>query len=100
MQKKVSIIFLKTHQQNRAFYLYYRGVFFYGEIKCNQGVKNFNEMPVMLSVNQAAEVLGISNVSLYKLIEKDKSFPVVQLGRRKSIPKEQLKEWIDEKSKR
>ena len=57
-------------------------------------------MTVMLSVNQAAEVLGISNVSLYKLIEKDKSFPVVQLGRRKSIPKEQLKEWIDEKSKR
>lgn len=31
---------------------------------------NFDEMPVMLSVNQAAEVLGISNVSLYKLIEK------------------------------
>ena len=57
-------------------------------------------MPVMLSVNQAAEVLGISNVSLYKLIEKDKSFPVVKLGRRKSIPKEQLKKWIDEKSKR
>ena len=56
--------------------------------------KNFGEMPVMLSVNQAAEVLGISNVSLYKLIEKDKSFPVVQLGRRKSIPKEQLKEWL------
>ena len=62
--------------------------------------KNFDEMPVMLSVNQAAEVLGISNVSLYKLIEKDKSFSVVQLGRRKTIPKEQLKEWIDEKSKR
>lgn len=98
--QKVSIIFLKTHQQNRAFSPYYRGVFFYGEIKCNQGVKNFDEMPVMLSVNQAAEVLGISNVSFYKLIEKDKSFPVVQLGRRKYIPKEQLKEWIDEKSKR
>lgn len=62
--------------------------------------KDFDAMPVMLSVNQAAEVLGISNVSLYKLIEKDKSFPVVQLGRRKSISKEQLKEWIDEKSKR
>ncbi len=51
-------------------------------------------MPVMLSVNQAAEVLGISNVSLYKLIEKDKSFPVVQLGRRKSIPKEQLRNGL------
>ena len=56
--------------------------------------KNSDEMPVMLSVNQAAEVLGISNVSLYKLIEKDKSFPVVQLGRRKSIPKEQLRNGL------
>ena len=91
--------FLKTHQQNLNFSLYYRGVFFCcGEIKWKQGVKNFDGMPVMLSVKQASEVLGISNVSLYKLIEKDKSFPVVQLGRRKSIPKEQLKEWIDEKS--
>lgn len=69
-------------------------------LKQDNGVwfSNF-EMPVMLLVNQAAEVLGISNVSLYKLIEKDKSFPVVQLGRRKSIPKEQLKEWIDENLK-
>ncbi|WP_293966732.1 helix-turn-helix domain-containing protein [uncultured Eubacterium sp.] len=62
--------------------------------------KNFDEMPVMLSVAQAAEVLGISSVSLYKLIDKDKSFPVVQLGRRKSVPKEQLKIWIDTNSKR
>ena len=36
------------------FFSYYRGVFFCcGEIKCKQGVKNFDEMPVMLSVNQA-----------------------------------------------
>ena len=62
--------------------------------------KDFDEMPVMLSVVQAAEVLGISSVSLYKLIDKDKSFPVVQLGRRKSVPKEQLKIWIDTNSKR
>ena len=57
--------------------------------------KDFEDMPVMLSVTQAAEVLGISSVSLYKLIDKDKSFPVVQLGR-----KEQLKIWIDANSKR
>lgn len=28
---------------------------------------NFDDMPMMLSVPQAAEVLGISEVSLYKL---------------------------------
>ena len=62
--------------------------------------KNFDELPVMLSVAQAAEVLGISTVSLYKLIKKDNSFPVIQLGRRKTVPKEQLRTWIDLNSKR
>ena len=32
---------------------------------------NFDDMPMMLSVPQAAEVLGISAVSLYKLIRND-----------------------------
>lgn len=32
--------------------------------------KNCDELPVMLSVAQAAETLGISTVSLYKLIKK------------------------------
>ena len=61
---------------------------------------NFDDMPMMLSVPQAAEVLGISAVSLYKLIRNDNSFPVVAIGRRKSVPKEQLKIWIDTNSKR
>lgn len=62
--------------------------------------KDFDEMPVMLSVPEAAEALGISAVSLYKLIRNDNSFPVVVMGRRKSVPKEQLKIWIDTNSKR
>lgn len=53
--------------------------------------KNFDELPVMLSVAQAAETLGISTVSLYKLIKKDNTFPVIEMGRRKVIPKEHLK---------
>ena len=61
---------------------------------------NFDDMPMMLSVPQAAQVLGISAVSLYKLIRNDNSFPVVAMGRRKSVPKEQLKIWIDTNSKR
>ena len=62
--------------------------------------KNFDEIPVMLSVPEAAEVLGISAVSLYKMIRNDNNFPVVAIGRRKSVPKEQLKIWIDTNSKR
>lgn len=61
--------------------------------------KNFEEMPVMLTVAQAAEVIGISTVSLYKYISKDKTFPVLQIGRRKTIPKIQLQEWIEKNTK-
>lgn len=58
--------------------------------------KNFDELPMFISVPQVAEILGISSVSLYKLIQTDKTFPVVIMGRRKSIPKEQLKIWVDD----
>lgn len=62
--------------------------------------KSFEELPLMLSVVQVAEILGISAVSLYKLIRTDNTFPVVVMGRRKSVPKEQLKSWIETNSKR
>ncbi|MBR1763593.1 MAG: helix-turn-helix domain-containing protein [Eubacterium sp.] len=58
---------------------------------------NFDEMPVTLSVEQAAEALSISTVSLYKLIKKDKTFPAINMGRRIVIPKDYLKKWIDKK---
>jgi excisionase family DNA binding protein len=58
---------------------------------------NFDEMPVTLSVEQAADALSISAVSLYKLIKKDKTFPAINIGRRIVIPKESLKEWIEKK---
>lgn len=57
-------------------------------------------MPVVMSVTETAEALGISAVSLYKLIDKDKTFPVVAIGRRKVVPKEQLMEWINNNCKR
>lgn len=59
-------------------------------------ITNFDELPIMLSVKEAADVLGVSSVTLYKSIERGKdSFPIVQFGRRKLVPKEQLKQWID-----
>lgn len=51
-------------------------VFFYGEIKRKQGVKNFDEMPVMLSVNQAADVLGI----MYDIINTKKDIETWSLA--------------------
>ncbi|MBR1532094.1 MAG: helix-turn-helix domain-containing protein [Eubacterium sp.] len=62
--------------------------------------KNFDELPISLSVVQAAEVLGVSDVSLYHLIKTDKTFPVINIGRRMTVPKEQLKEWIETNCRR
>lgn len=61
---------------------------------------NFEDVPIIMSVPQAAEILGISAVSLYKLIQNDKSFPVISIGRRKTVPKEQLRIWIENNCKR
>lgn len=61
---------------------------------------NFEDVPIIMSVPQAAEILGILAVSLYKLIQNDKSFPVISIGRRKTVPKEQLKVWINSNCKR
>ena len=61
---------------------------------------NFEDVPIIMSVSQVAEILGISAVSLYKLIQKDKTFPVINIGRRKTVPKEQLRIWIDNNCKR
>jgi len=59
--------------------------------------KSFDEMPPTLTVPEAAKVLRVSPNHLYYIIEKDKSFPVLQLGRRKLIPKDKLLEWINSK---
>lgn len=70
---------------------------------CRKVIKiynNFEDVPIFMTVPQAADVLGISAVSLYKLIQKDKTFPVITIGRRKSVPKEQLKLWIDNNCRR
>ena len=61
---------------------------------------NFEDVPIIMSVPQVAEILGISAVSLYKLIQKDKTFPVINIGRSKTVPKEQLRIWIDNNCKR
>ena len=56
--------------------------------------KDFENMPNMLTIQEAAQLLRVSQNHLYYVVDKDKSFPILQLGRRKLIPKDELKEWI------
>lgn len=55
--------------------------------------KSFDELPIMLSVNQLANVLGISRTSSYDLV-RSKGFPSITIGSRIVIPKDELMIWI------
>jgi len=59
--------------------------------------KNFDELPLMLSVIQVAEVLGISKTSAYELVHSD-GFPSITIGKRLIVPKDKFIEWIKTKT--
>lgn len=55
--------------------------------------KSFDELPIMLSVTEAANVLGISRTSAYELV-KGNDFPSIKIGSRIVVPKDELQQWI------
>lgn len=50
---------------------------------------------LVYSVEQAAEVLGVSRSKMYDLLHRP-DFPVVDLGHRRVIPRKQLSAWLDQ----
>ena len=56
--------------------------------------KNYDDLPLMLSVHDVAEVLGISKSSAYVLV-KEKGFPRLNIGARVVVPREKFIEWIN-----
>ena len=55
--------------------------------------KSYDDLPLMLSVPDLTDVLGISRASAYELV-KSKGFPALYIGNRIVIPKEELIAWI------
>ena len=55
--------------------------------------KSYEELPLMLSVPEMAAALGISRAGAYELARSD-GFPVLRIGNRIVIPKDELREWI------
>ena len=55
--------------------------------------KSYDDLPLMLSVPELTDVLGISRASAYELV-KSKGFPVLHIGNRIVIPKDELIAWI------
>ncbi|MBE7009702.1 MAG: helix-turn-helix domain-containing protein [Ruminococcaceae bacterium] len=61
--------------------------------------KNYNDLPLMLSVPDLTEALGISRAGAYELVKR-KDFPALHLGKRVLVPKEELIAWIKENTSR
>ena len=60
--------------------------------------KSYDELPLLLNVKQLADLLGVSDSSVYELIQKD-GFPSLRIGKRIVVPKEELRKWISTHTK-
>ena len=55
---------------------------------------SLEQLPITLSANQVAQVLGISRANAYTLMHS-KGFPTIQIGKRMVVPKNKLMEWME-----
>lgn len=54
---------------------------------------NYDELPLLLSVKQLVDLMGVSESSIYELIQED-DFPSLRIGKRVVVPNEELRKWI------
>ena len=55
--------------------------------------KSYDELPLFLNSETAAKVLGVSPSSAYELMHEP-GFPVLRVGNRMLVPKEQFIQWV------
>ena len=59
-------------------------------------VRSYEELPLFLSAQNVADVLGVSISSAYELMHED-GFPSLRIGNRLVIPKENFRQWVESK---
>ena len=57
--------------------------------------KSYDELPLFLNSELVAKVLGVSLSSGYELMHQP-DFPVLRVGNRMLVPKEQFIQWVAE----
>ena len=57
--------------------------------------KDYDELPLFLNAATVARVLGVSPSSGYELMHEP-DFPVLKIGSRMVVPKEQFVEWVSQ----
>ena len=56
--------------------------------------RDYNDLPLMLSVPEVAKVLGISRAGTYELV-RSAGFPHIRIGNRIVIPRDKFIAWIE-----
>ena len=57
--------------------------------------KSYEGLPLFLNAATVAKVLGIAPSSAYELMH-EKGFPVLKVGNRMVVPKEQFIRWVNQ----
>ena len=58
--------------------------------------KSYDDLPLFLNSETVAKVLGVSSSSGYELMHEP-GFPVLRIGNRMVVPKEQFIKWVNER---
>ena len=56
--------------------------------------RSYDELPLMLSVANVADVLGIGLAHAYEVVRRQ-DFPIITLGSRIVIPRDKFIRWIE-----
>lgn len=60
--------------------------------------KSYDNLPLFLNAATVAKVLGIAPSSSYELMH-EADFPVLKIGNRLLVPKEQFVAWVEQHTK-
>ncbi len=61
-------------------------------------IKSYDELPLFLNAEMLAQVLGVSQATVYELLHEE-TFPKLRIGNRLVIPKEKFVEWVEANTK-
>ena len=59
--------------------------------------QNYEELPLFLNSKTVAKVVGVSSSSAYELMHEP-DFPMLRIGNRMVVPKEQFIQWVMERT--
>lgn len=58
-------------------------------------IRSYGDLPLTLSADDIAAVLGISRTNAYALLHRE-DFPTLKIGKRLLVPRDRFIRWIDE----